>query len=208
MHTHNENTDREDLKQVIEIIEAKQREKARRERAEITEENRLEKEAEKARSIFLAERANEKEVLGAEILEKVKLLGQDKLIRKFRSYEGDDWGGFVPIHEREITNPAELRPDMPTEREVTEYFQLSSGGVLVYNQIYTALHFAEGMMQSQVRRDPNRYGIKLAKPTDFRKLSITAIEAFLKALNEGQPYKYAAKRITRLVEVEFDQGGS
>jgi hypothetical protein len=183
------------LEEALNVLETRLAEKASRVRAREIEGERAGRMAERARASHLAVGADEKEALGAKILERVKQLRRDQLIRKARRYIRDDWGGFVPIYEREITNTAELLPDMPTDREVTEIYQLSGGGLLTYNQIYRALHFAEGMMQSHVLSDPLRYGIRLGKPADFRSLSINSVKALMEALEQGEPYRNAAQRI-------------
>ena len=194
------------LSQAIDSMEAELRGKRMREQAEEREERRLEKEAEGARRGILEERLDEKEVIGAEILKKVTQLMGDRLISKYRRFSGEDWDGFVPIHDRLITNKAELRPNMPQDRAVTEVFQLSDRDVLYYNQFYEAQHFAEGMMQFQIRKDPIRFGVKLGKSSDFRALSFLSVKAFLDALSEGEPYKVAAERITRQLEAERKYG--
>ena len=61
-------------------------------------------------------------------------------------------------------------------------------------------------MQSIVRRDPRRFGVKLGKPADFRALSFLSVKAFLDAMSEGEPYKVAAERITRQLEAERKYG--
>lgn len=183
------------LEEALNVLETRLAEKASRVRAREIEGERAGRMAERARASHLAVGADEKEALGAKILERVKQLRRDQLISKVRRYIRDDWGGFVPIYEREITNTAELLPDMPTDREVTEIYQLSGGGLLTYNQIYRALHFAEGMMQSHVLSDPLRYGIRLGKPADFRSLSINSVKALMEALEQGEPYRSAAQRI-------------
>ena len=183
------------LEEALNLLETRLAEKESRERVREIEEERAEKTAERARVYHLSVGADEKEALGAQILEKVKQLKQDRLISKVRRYIEDDWDGFILIHERGITNTAELLPNMPTEREVTEIFQLSRSGVLTYNQIYRALHFSEGMMQAHIQRDPLRYGVKLERPADFRRLSINSVKALMKALEEGEPYRNAAKDI-------------
>jgi hypothetical protein len=196
------------LEEALEVLETRIAEKESRERAREIEEERAEKIAERARVNHLAISADEKEALGAQILDKIKQLRRDQLINKARRLIEDDWGGFVPIHEREITNTAELLPDMPTDREVTEIFQLSRSGLLTYNQIYRALHFSEGMLQSQVRRDPLRFGVKLEKPADFRSLSINSVKALIKALEEGEPYRNVAQKIsikTDLIKEELEE---
>ena len=190
------------LSQAIERLEAELREREAREQAEEAEERRVEEDAESVRRTLLDERVDEKESLGLEILGKLRQLREDPLIRKYRGFMGEDWDGFVPIHERLITNVAELRPDMPVDRAVTEVFQLSDRGVLYYNQFYEAKHFAEGMLQFHIRKDPIRYGVKLGKPSDFRALSFASVKAFTDALSEGEPYRVAAERITRQVEAE------
>lgn len=183
------------LEEALNELETRLAEKASRERAREIEGERAGKMAERARTSHLAVGADEKEALGAKILDRVKQLRRDQLIGKATRYMRDDWGGFVPLYEREITNTAELLPDMPTDREVTEIYQLSGVGLLTYSQIYRALHFAEGMMQSQVRRDPLRHGIRLGKPADFRGLSINSVKALMEALEQGEPYRNAAQKI-------------
>ena len=206
MYPNDEGAEKWILSQAIERLEAELGEKRMREQAEEREERRLEKEAEGARRSLLEERLDEKEILGAEILKKVAQLRGDHLISKYRRFVGEDWDGFVPIHERLITNVAELRPDMPADRAVTEVFQFSDRDVLYYNQFYEAQHFAEGMMQFHVRKDPIRYGVKLGKPSDFRALSFASVKAFTDALSEGEPYRVAARRIMRQWEAEKQYG--
>jgi hypothetical protein len=78
MHTPNDNAHKRNLEQVVQQMETLIKEKEQREQAEEVEANRLTEEAEKARNQLISENADEKEALGAQILEKISLLKRDK----------------------------------------------------------------------------------------------------------------------------------
>jgi hypothetical protein len=198
MHTPNDNAHKRNLEQVVQQMETLIKEKEQREQAEEVEANRLTEEAEKARNQLISENADEKEALGAQILEKISLLKRDKHIRSTRKCEEFDYEENVVVYQREITDKAEILPDMPKDRNVQELFQLTPRGTLTYIQIYEATGFSGGMLQTIRRRDPLRFGFRLASPTDFRKLSISSVKAFLEALKSGEPYRISAERIARL----------
>jgi len=198
MHTPNYNAHKRNLEQAVQRMETLIKVKKQREKAEEAEENRLTEEAEKNRNQVISEKADEKEILGAQILEKISLLKRDKLIRSTRKCEEFDYEENLLVYQREITDKAEFLPDMPKHRIVQELFQITPMGALTYIQVFEATGFSGGMLQTIRRRDPLRFGFRLASPTDFRKLSISSVKAFLEALKNGEPYRISAERIARL----------
>ena len=192
------NAHKRNLEHAVQRMNAALKEKEQREQAEEAEESRLDEEAEKTRNQLISEKADEKEALGAEILVKISLLKRDKLIRTTRKCEEFDFEENIVVYEREITDKAEFLSDMPRDRRVWELFQLTPRGTLTYIQVYEATGFSGGMLQAIRRREPLRFGFKLAGPVDFRKLSISSVRVFLEALNGGEPYRISAERIARL----------
>ncbi len=188
------------LEEALNCLEARLTEKESRERAREIEKERSEVEAERARVNQLAEAVDEKENLGAKILERVKLLRQDKLIRKVMIHTAQKTDGHTIIYERHIANIAELMPGMPADRSVRELFQLTSRGVLTYNQVYHPEHLAEAYLQHYRLRDSLRSGYKLACPTDFQRIGINSIKGFLEALEMGEPLRLSADKIKRLAD--------
>jgi hypothetical protein len=191
------------LAEALKFLDTRIAEKEAKERAIELEEDRVEAEAEKARVDHLAEGADEKEILGAQILKKIKRLKQDKLIKKARA----QIEGHVILHERPITNAAELMPSIPRDRSVRELFQIDGRGILTYNQVYNPEHFAEGYMHHYMLNDPLHFGYKLSCPADFQKLSIHSIRGFHESLEKGEHLKILAKDIKQITkDIEEDPG--
>jgi hypothetical protein len=188
------------LEEALNCLEARLTEKGSRERAREIEVERTEVEAERAKVRHLAEGVDEKEALGAQILERVKQLRQDKLIRKVMIHTAQNTDGPTIIYERHITNIAELMLGIPADRSVRELFQLTSRGVLTYNQVYNPEHLAEAYLQHYRLRDPLRSGYKLACPADFQRIGIKSIKGFLEALEMGEPLRLSADKIKRLAD--------
>ncbi|MCX6656584.1 MAG: hypothetical protein NTY03_15910 [Candidatus Bathyarchaeota archaeon] len=143
----NNESNHHQLEEALNCLETRLAEKESRERAREIEVERAEAEAERVMVSQLAEGVDEKGTLGAQILERVKQLRQDKLIRKVMIHTAQKTDGHTIIYERQITNIAELMPGMPADRSVSELFQLTSRGVLTYNQVYNPEHLAEAYLQ-------------------------------------------------------------
>ena len=196
-------SDQHQLAEALKFLDTRVAEKEARELAIELEEDRVEAEAERARVNHLALGADEKEALGAKILEKVKQLKQDKLIKKARTQIEE----HVVLYERPIINTAELMPTMPSDRRVRELFQLDRRGILTYNQVYNPELFAEGYMNHIMLRDPLQFGYKLACPADFRKLSIHSIRLFHETLEKGWYIKTLVGQINQVAKDFEDEAG-
>jgi hypothetical protein len=188
-------------------LKAKVKDKAQRERAERAEEKRLNLKYEKARSAHLAEGLDEKETLGSRILEKTRLLKYDRLMQKSLrclNYYSTENG---VIYRRHIANTTEMIPHMfhlYDNSEVDEYFQLDSVGRLFYNQLYNPRHFSDGYLYHEWISNPQKYGVKLASPADFKNLSINSVRCFYEALEKGEHYKILADDMKKLSK-EFEE---
>ena len=127
-------------------------------------------------------------------MEKIKLLKQDRLVQRAMS----QIDGYAIIHERPITDLAELMPFMPTDRKVRELFQLVERGVLTYNQVYSPEHFPEGYAHKYALENPLNSGFKLERPADFQKLCIHSVRGFYEALEDGTHLKTLATQVDEL----------
>jgi hypothetical protein len=184
------------LAEALKFLDTRLAEKEARERAIELEEDRVEAEAERAWVNHLALGTDEKEALGILILERVKQLKQNKLIKKARTQIEE----HIVLYERPILNAIERMPTMPSDRRVRELFQLDGSGILTYNQVYNPEHFAEGYMNNIMLRDPLHFGYKLACPADFRKLSTHSIRLFHETLEKGWYIKTLVGQINQVLK--------
>lgn len=196
----------EKMEQAYSQLNAKVNNKAQRERAERADEKRLTLGYEKARNAHLAEGLDEKEALGTNILDKIRLLKHDRLMlkamRRLNQYSSEPG----VIWRRHITDTAEMMPkmfDLFDYSDVSEYFQSRSGS-LFYNQLYNPRHFSDGYLYHEWINNPQKYGVKLASPADFRSLSINSVRCFYEALDKGEHFKTLADDMKKL-SMDFEE---